>query len=101
MKAAEYMSTQQDLVAVGRTVERLDLNEFLRAIAKAEALTPVLDPTMYRKAQANLHGIKRLAESLLPVQAAFRELRGAVLETAAAGFMEKQATENKEDEGKN
>lgn len=94
MKASTYMQTQTDLIAVGRTIDRLDLDGFLASISKAEALAPVLDPTMYRKAQANLQGLKKLAESLRPAQAAFAELRGSVLETAALGFMEKQPKEN-------
>lgn len=90
MKPGDYMKTQMDLIAVGRTLERLDLNEFLRSIARAETLAPIMDPAMYRKAQANLHGLKRLAEAVIPVQAAFRELRDVVIETAALGYMEKQ-----------
>lgn len=94
MKPQEYMNTQTDLIAIGRTVDKLDLNAFLKSIGNAETLAPIMDPTMYRKAQANLHSIKKLAESLLPVQVAFRELRGTVLETAAIGYMEKKAPES-------
>lgn len=93
MKQAEYMKAQVDLIAAARTIEKIDLNAFLRAIGNAETLAPILDPTLYRKAQANLHGMKRLAEAALPVQAAIRELRDAVIETAAMGYMEKPTNE--------
>lgn len=93
MKASKYMETQNQLINIGRALDTLDLDGFLRSISKAEALAPMLDPTMYRKAQANLQGLKRLAESLRPAQTAFAELRGAVLETAVLGFMEKQPKE--------
>jgi len=89
MKPQDYMKAQLDIIAVGRTVERIDLQALLRSVANAETLAPIMDPTLYRKAQANLHGVKRLAESLLPVQVAFRELRDVVIETAALGYMEK------------
>jgi len=93
MKGQEYIDTQTKLITAGRLVEELDINEFLRSISKAEALAPMLDPTLYRKAQANLHGIRRLAEALLPVQVAYRELKGAIIETQAMGFMTKEKGE--------
>jgi signal transduction histidine kinase len=96
MKQAEYMKAQVDLIAAARTIEQIDLNALLRAISNAETLAPILDPTLYRKAQANLHGIKRLAEAALPVQVAVRELRDAVMETAAMGYMEKPKDEIRE-----
>ena len=89
MKTAEYLQMQQDLLMIGSAVDRLNLHGFIGNIERAESFGAILDPTLFRKAQANLRGLKKLAESLLPVQEAFTEFRGAVIETSIHGFMQK------------
>jgi hypothetical protein len=63
MTDAEYALTQRLIVAAGQLVAGLDLEGFLRRIEKAEAVGPILAPSLYRESMENLGEIKRLAEA--------------------------------------
>lgn len=89
MDSKEYLRTQATIVNMGLALRNLDLTGFLNQITKAETLAPMIDPTMYKKAQDNLTAIKKLATALLPVQLAFEEVWDAVLKTGMSGYMEK------------
>jgi hypothetical protein len=88
MKKVEYLSTQSEILAIGEAVTKLNLDGFLAEISKCEAIAPMLDPTMYRKAADNLQSVKILARTLQPVQTAFNDLFSSVIKTAARGDME-------------
>lgn len=88
MKKEVYLLTQMKLITLAKEVQKIDLDGFLRTIKSAETVGPMLDPTMYQKAQKNLQTIKKLAESFVPIKDAFDELLGAVVKTAAEGHME-------------
>lgn len=70
------------MIHIGKTVERVDLDEFLKAINQAQAAAPMLDPTLYRKASRNLDAIKKLATIMKTYQVAFRETFDAMVKTA-------------------
>lgn len=63
MNDVEYRSTQNQLLIVASLVRELDLDGFLERINKAEAIGPIVDPTLYRAAMANLSVIKSLASA--------------------------------------
>lgn len=84
----EYIKTQLAILNTAKTIAGLDLPGFLAQINRAEAVSPMIDPTMYRKAQDNLQAIKKLAQALLPVKKAYQELFDAVIKTAARGDMQ-------------
>jgi hypothetical protein len=90
MTEAEYKKTQGKVVQIARAVEDLDLSGMLLAIGRAEAVAPILDPTLYRKACDNMRAIKKLVQSLQPVQAAAAELRLAVIAAGEYGDMKFQ-----------
>jgi len=50
MKAQDYAATLKVLAEVGQMLEPLDLVGFRHAIERAEAVGPVVDPTLYRRA---------------------------------------------------
>lgn len=87
MNGKEYMQTQMALVQIGKQVKALKLDEFLRAIKNAESAAPILDPTLFRRAQENLQAIKELAESFKTVQDKFDTLYGAVVNTSMGYFV--------------
>lgn len=87
MNGQQYITTQMRLIEIGKLADSLDLDEFLKCISNAESVGPVIDPTTYIKAMDNLRAIRRLAEAVVPVKAAFEETFKAVMKTQVAGFM--------------
>lgn len=65
MENDEYATTQAMLVHIRRVLENLRLPEFLEAIERAQAMGPILDPTLYRRAGGELSKIRALAEHAL------------------------------------
>ena len=66
MDNEEYSQTQATLMGLARVVNKMDLAGFLERIESADALGPILDPTLYSGAMDNLSDIRRLAASLKP-----------------------------------
>lgn len=69
MTDEEYLLTQRRVVALCNQISKIDLIEFLDRIGRAEAVGPVLNPTLYRVAMPTLSDIKRKAELLCYVKA--------------------------------
>lgn len=63
MNAEKYIQTQMTILAAAEIFKDLDLEEFVEAINKAEAVGPILDPTLFSQASAPLWQIKQLAEA--------------------------------------
>lgn len=89
MQPKQYIETQMRILEMAKIANSLDIETFLLCIRNAETMAPMIDPTMYMKAQKNLSAIKKLAEIALTMQGAFNETFQAVLETAASGYMQK------------
>lgn len=70
MTDAEYMLTQERLFLVAKMVSNMDLDGFLQRINHAEALGPVLDPTLFMRGATRLDAIKRLARAAKELQKA-------------------------------
>lgn len=87
MKPKDYLNTQMALITIGKHASTLDLDSFTAHIEKAESVAPIVDPTLYRKAQENLQAIKKLANAVKTVQTCHQELFDAVLNTEVAGFL--------------
>lgn len=75
MSDEDYVQAQESIVLLARLVQCIDLPGFLARISQAEAVGPILEPTLYRAAMDNLEAIKRLAEALLPFQRKAMALR--------------------------
>lgn len=87
MNGQEYVKTQMLLLEMGKIADSLNLKAFLKCISNAEAVAPMLDPTMYMKAHANLQAVKKLAEVAKLVQKAYGETYKAVMDTMVKGGM--------------
>jgi hypothetical protein len=87
MERDVYMKTQLEVIKIAKQINELPLERFLSAIQHAETVAPLIDPTMYRKAQDNLRAIKDLAKEMLPIKEKFGKLFQAVVETAMRGDM--------------
>lgn len=72
MDDEQYELTQNGLMMLARLVNEIDLGGFLERISQAEALAPIIDPTLYMQAGPRLEKIKRLAQALLPFQQEIR-----------------------------
>jgi len=64
----KYTQTQNTVLRVGKEIRFLRLDLFVDAINEAEAVAPMVDPTMYRAAMKNLHIVKKMAEGLMEFQ---------------------------------
>ncbi len=89
MSPKDYMRVQVALINIGQQLGSLPLDEFLTAIKKAEATAPIIDPTLYRRGQANLTAIKRFAQFLNMAKVDFEALRMTMLKTAVDGHQAK------------
>lgn len=87
MTPKEYLSTQVAIMELGKKASTLKLDEFCELILRAETVAPMVDPTMYRKAQDNLQAIKKMAGAVMILQTAFAEMMIAVTQTIARGDM--------------
>lgn len=88
MTGKEYVKTQLALIAIGQQVDLLDIESFLACISRAEAVAPLLDPTLYKKACENMQALRELAYSLQEVKTKFTKMQGAVLRTSLATMIE-------------
>jgi hypothetical protein len=93
MEPKKYIETQMRIIEMGKIAASLDIETFLICIRNAETMAPMIDPTLYRRAQNNLEAIKRLAICAKQMQVAFNETYLAVLETAI-GYMKNPEPSN-------
>jgi hypothetical protein len=63
-----YVMTKHEVVMMAHKVQGLNLKKALAAISMAETMGPLLDPTLYRNAQMDLHWDERLLCALLEFQ---------------------------------
>lgn len=83
MDEAEYIQTQQQLLALAGIVEELPLEEFLQKISICETVSPFLDPTLYMKGADKLTFIKQLARSAKSFQTTVVEQKQSLKAPAA------------------
>lgn len=61
----QYLAVQTQLQVLAGLVADMPLEDFLERIHLAEAVGPMLDPTLYRAAHRNLEAINGLAVALM------------------------------------
>lgn len=77
MTDGEYRICQDLLLNLARIALLMpDLELFLQRIGTAQAVGPIVDPTLYRQASGNLEGIQELATRALPLQRSARRQAG-------------------------
>src|SRR5574337_1170047 len=84
MNGKEYLTVQMTMIEIGKKLEKLDLDAFLKCISNAETMAPMLDPTLYRQAAANLDAIKKLAHAFQTVKTEFAKVQETVTKTTVA-----------------
>ena len=85
MDGKEYITTQMRIIELGKIADSLDLDAFLKCIANAETIAPMVDPTLFMKAQENMRAIKRLAQACVVVKETYWETFRAIMETQMRG----------------
>ena len=69
MDKNEYLMVQNQILLIAGLVRDMPLTEFITAIGKAEALGPIIDPTLWIKGNKNMDIVKSLAVKLQSFQA--------------------------------
>ena len=72
----EYIATQSQLVTLINVIEQMNLTDFIAQAERADAIAPVIDPTLWMKGHKHLDAVKDLARAALNFQGAavkFRE----------------------------
>ncbi|MHB8928921.1 MAG: hypothetical protein ACYC9Q_14985 [Bacillota bacterium] len=64
MTDEEYLQTQQQIELLAILTLQLDLDGFLERIRHAEAVVPIVDPSIWMKGGSALQKVKDLAEGL-------------------------------------
>lgn len=72
MTDEQYLTVQAQLIALSQLVPAMDLTGFVDRINRAEAVGPIVDPTLYRQAKEGLSRIKNIAEAALTFQVALK-----------------------------
>lgn len=88
MTRAEYENIQQQVLLFAGLLNRLPLEEMCNAIAYADALGPILDPTSWNKAADNLDFVRSAANALLKAQGEIRAAFACHPEIQQIGGME-------------
>lgn len=68
LTADEYSEAQQQIMWLGSIVLNLPLEAMLADIAHAEAVGPIVDPTLWIRGHAKLAQVRELAEAFAEVQ---------------------------------
>lgn len=97
MEIKNFVQTQVTIFTLGAQADNLDIEGFIDMIEKAKDKTPPgISPEAKEKALGNMNQLKKLAESMLPFKAAFRDFSEKVLTTGGPGnaALEQVANEN-------
>ena len=95
MDAKTYIETQLKIIELGKLAGTLDLDAFLKCIQNAETMAPLIDPTLFMKAQANMTAIKKLALAVRDVKSAYSEVYQVIVSSTVAGFMKNAEESNR------
>lgn len=73
MTSDEYASTQQPLIMLANLVLTYNLDGFLQAIGLADAIGPIVDPTLWMRGSRNMRFIEDLARAAQRFQSDIRQ----------------------------
>ena len=89
MTDEQYLETQRRLLRYSYELSQLDLGAFIRRVAQAEAVGPVVDQTAYRHAAPALRRIRLIAEEARDLQNTFHNGQDALVGALADAFVER------------
>lgn len=81
MTGKEYIETQMRLIELGRMMQSLPLDAFIKCITNAEVTTSSMDPVLFRKVSSNMGAIKKLALAAAAYQVAFESATQVITQT--------------------
>ncbi len=86
MTNEEFLTVQQQLTLFAGAVMVLDVESYIERCERADALGPILDPTLYIKGNERLSALKELAEGALKFKQAALRFRNTMtrLDSAAS-----------------
>lgn len=64
MDREEFEVISQQLLMFGNLVKDMELDKYIQAIDRADAVGPIMDPTLWRKAHEKTAILKQMAEGL-------------------------------------
>jgi hypothetical protein len=68
MDTAEFHMVTQQLLMIGNLVKEINLADYVNAINRADAVAPIVDPTLWMKGHRKTDILKKMAEGLLEFQ---------------------------------
>jgi len=74
MNNATYLVVQADLADMARRLRHIPLDEFIAMAEHADAVGPIMDPTLYRAGAARLADVIRLAHAARALREVAKEL---------------------------
>jgi len=81
MTEDEWLAVQSQVIALCSILPSMPLRDFVDGINRAEAIGPILDPTLWVKACSRMEEIKSGAECLLHAQDELRRKLPKLFET--------------------
>jgi hypothetical protein len=78
MNRTAYINATNTVQIAAGLLTTLDLAEVLTCMERADALGPMLDPTLYKEAAERMDAQRRLIQAALPLQAEMRRQHAAL-----------------------
>ena len=90
MKKEEYLRHQMVMIGTVKNLVGLDYDAFVAEIDKAEAIAPMADPTLYRRAMQNMRAVKNLALACKAATLTLKNLQVTAIQTVVSEMARKQ-----------
>ena len=92
MNGKEYLMTQIAMVQLGKRIQELDIDSFLKCVHNAEKSIETLDKALLKRTTENLSSVKELAEGFQQVKITMDKVHGHILKTTLAYLSKAPAT---------
>lgn len=85
MNGKEYMQTQIAMIEMGKKIQSLDLDAFLKCLDNAETAIPQLpNPEIQKRARDNIVAVRKLTKTYQLVKAEMQATQESILQTTLA-----------------
>jgi hypothetical protein len=79
----EYIQIQQQLVIFGQLLMNIDVEGFIERAERADAIAPVIDPTLWMRGHERLDALKDLAHGAMKFKMAAAAFQNTMARIAA------------------
>ena len=90
MNGKQYMDTSLMLIRIGKEIEKLDLEGFIKCIEVAHESLPKVSDNLRARAETNLNAVRRLAVSYKRLKQDLAETREVVQKTSMAYMVDEK-----------